>query len=88
MGCRAYQVLSDEGKRKMYDQTGSTEENPFSGFENEDIFNAFRGFGGGGGGRRGQGRGGNMGGGGFESIFEDLFGGMGGQQRGQRQSVE
>ena len=47
----------------MYDQTGSTDGNQFSGFENEDIFNAFRGgFGGGRGGPQG-----NMGG--FESVF-------------------
>ena len=46
----AYEVLSDNNKRKMYDQTGSAEENPYAGFENEDIFSQFRG---GGGGRRG-----------------------------------
>jgi DnaJ-class molecular chaperone len=44
-------VLSDEGKRKMYDQTGSAEPNPFTGFENEDIFGSFRR--GNGGGKRG-----------------------------------
>ena len=42
----------------MYDQTGMTDENSYSGFENEDIFNAFKG-----------GFGGNAGGMGFESIF-------------------
>ena len=56
----------------MYDQTGSTEENPFSGFENEDFFSGFQGFGGGRGGRGRNPMGGGAGG--FESIFEDLFG--------------
>ena len=33
----------------MYDQTGSTDSDPYAGFNNEDIFNQFRngGFGGG-----------------------------------------
>ena len=40
--------MSDENKRKNYDQTGSTEENPFDGFSQEDVFrNAGFGFGGG-----------------------------------------
>lgn len=53
----------------MYDETGSTEENPFDGFENEDIFNQFReaGFGS----RNGRRNGGQKTG--FEDIFEDLF---------------
>ena len=58
----------------MYDQTGSTEDDPYSGFENEDIFNQFRAGFGGRGGRGGP----NMSAQDFESIFEDLFGGMGG----------
>lgn len=63
----------------MYDQTGSSEENPFSGFENEDIFNHFRGgFPGG----RGQTH--NLHPEDLESIFEDLFGGMGGGHGGSR----
>ena len=46
----------------MYDQTGSTDGNQYAGFENEDIFNAFRGgFQGG----RGGGKGGMGGMGGF-----------------------
>ena len=56
----------------MYDQTGSTDDNPYAGFENEDIFNQFRGGFGGRGGHP------NMSQQEFESIFEDLFGGMGG----------
>jgi DnaJ-class molecular chaperone len=58
----------------MYDQTGSTEDNPYSGFENEDIFNQFRG--GFAGGRRGSHQ--NINPEDFQSIFDDLFGGMGG----------
>ena len=69
----------------MYDQTGSTEENPFAGneagFNQQDIFNAFRsGFG-----RGNHRQGESMG---FESMFQDLFGGMGRKQRGQQQSAD
>jgi molecular chaperone DnaJ len=74
----AYEILSDESKRKSYDRTGSTEENPYAGFENEDIYSHFKGSGFPGG-KRGQP---NMQD--FESIFEDLFGGgMGGGKRGR-----
>jgi hypothetical protein len=35
--------LSDDNKRKTYDQTGSTEENPFGkGFSQEDIFRNYQ----------------------------------------------
>ena len=54
----------------MYDQTGSTEQSPFGGaggFNQEDIFNQFRGgF-----------QGGNAGFGGFEDILNEMFGGGG-----------
>ena len=49
----------------MYDQTGSTDGNQFSGFENEDIFNAFRGGFGGQNPRGGMGGGSGAGMGGF-----------------------
>lgn len=62
----AYGVLSDDEKRKRYDQFGHA---GMDGFSQEDIFNninfedIFSGFGFGGGSQ-----------GGFGSIFEDLFG--------------
>lgn len=36
-------MLSDDSRRKSYDQTGSTD-NQFQGFENEDFFRGFEGF--------------------------------------------
>lgn len=36
--CSAYEILSDEKKRAMYDQTGSTEEDPYAGFDPGDMF--------------------------------------------------
>lgn len=69
----AYAILSDENKRKMYDQYGyrGVEDggggsgNPFSGFE--DIF------------------GGGFGGGGFEDLFGSFFkGGFGGGHHGSQ----
>ncbi|MCW8129908.1 MAG: molecular chaperone DnaJ [Planctomycetota bacterium] len=67
----AYAVLSDEQKRKAYDQFGHAGMQgmggaDFSGVSVEDIFASF--FGGAGGGRGG-------------SIFDDLFGGAGGDGR-------
>lgn len=56
----AYEILSDANKRQVYDQTGHTGEgsaaehaNP-GGFNQEDVFNQFRGF------HRGGARGGNF----------------------------
>lgn len=71
----AYAVLSDDAKRRTYDQHGHqgiggqySEQDIFRGanFNFSDLF------------------GGGGGGGGFESVFENLFGG-GGRERGQRQ---
>ena len=84
----AYEVLKDPDKRAKYDKFGSAWKQaqqtgaPPPGFE--DIFSQF-GFGGGGGGRRGAGFGGgrgqrvefdlgDLGGDGFSSFFEMLFG--------------
>ena len=97
----AYEVLSDDEKRKIYDQYGeegvkANEQGGGAGahFENmnfEDIFSQF--FGGGGakvefnmgGGRKGK-RSQSSGFGGFGSIFENLFeGGMGGGFEGFQQ---
>lgn len=64
----AYETLSDESKRKVYDQTGSNQENPY-GFSQEDMFKNYYSNGGF---DFNAGRNQNMGG--FESIFEDLFG--------------
>lgn len=63
----AYEVLSDSSKRQMYDQTGNSGEGSAAdysseNFNQEDIFNHFRGFN----------NGGNMGG--FEDIFNEMFG--------------
>ena len=70
----AYEILSDENKRRMYDQTGSTDEDMYGmGEENVDPFSVFneffRNFS-----RHGQGRGGkaqdeDM----FFSDFESMF---------------
>lgn len=59
----------------MYDQTGSTDPNPFAGFENQDIFGQFK-RGNGSGKRGSQAED-------FSSIFEELFGG-GGQTKKNR----
>lgn len=72
----AFEVLSDEQKRKMYDQFGH---NAFkqggaggpSGFTNMNFDDIFGGFGGFGGGSSG----------GFEDIFDTFFGGGGGRRR-------
>jgi molecular chaperone DnaJ len=79
----AYETLSDEGKRRVYDQTGMTgdeqAQDPFGG---QNPFHGFGGFGGQGGnpfgGQGGQGNpfGGQAGG--FGDIFEEfekMFGG-------------
>lgn len=74
----AYAVLSDEEKRRTYDQYGHA---GMGGFSQEDIFNninfedIFKGFGFGGS---------SAGGSGFETIF-DLFGFGGGRRNGPRQ---
>ena len=76
----AYAVLSDEKKRRQYDQFGDSgfhqrfsQEDIFKGFDINDIF---REMGFGGGGRAGGRAGGRQRGGGFN--MEDLFGGGGG----------
>jgi molecular chaperone DnaJ len=73
----AYAVLSDDQKRKQYDQFGHAGMGgaaaDFSGVSVEDIFSSF--FGGG------------RGGGGGGSIFEDLFGGGRGQASNQGASL-
>ena len=67
----AYSVLSEEDKRQRYDQfghagvSGAAGGGGFEGVSVEDILSQF--FGGGGGGRG--------------SVFDDLFGGMQGQQQ-------
>ncbi len=79
----AYAVLSDEKKRRQYDQFGSSgfhqrysQEDIFKGFDINDIFREM-GFGGGGeGGRAGGRAGGRQRGGSFN--LEDLFSGSGG----------
>ena len=74
--------MSDPQKKQMYDQTGSTEESPFGGaggFNQEDIFNQFKGF---------QGGMGGMGGAqgfGFEDILNQMFGG--GSRQGANERV-
>ena len=67
----AYQVLSDKAKRQQYDQFGRTFDGAqggagqgFGGFD----FSGFQGFGD---------QGFEFGGGGFEDIFSDIFGGGG-----------
>lgn len=64
----AYQVLGDKNKRTQYDQFGSVGNS--GGFDGGNPFggNPFGGFGGQGGGVKF-----DFGGGGFGSIFEDLF---------------
>lgn len=82
----AYQVLSDKSKRAQYDQFGQTFEQGRAGgyggqsasgggFEGFD-FSGFQGFGG----QGGQGFEFDFGGGGFEDIFSDIFGGGGGRR--------
>lgn len=82
----AYQVLSDKSKRAQYDQFGQTfdqggrggyggQQGGFGGFD----FSGFQGFGGQ---QNGQGFEFDFGGGGFEDIFSDIFGG--GSRRGTR----
>lgn len=83
----AYQVLSDEKKRGLYDRYGH--EGLREGFDPNMYEQARRGGFGGGGFGSGFGSGGfssgGFGGGGFEDIrFEDLFSGFGSGRRGQR----
>ena len=90
----AYEVLSNDEKRKIYDQYGeegikANEQGGGQGahfnFDNmgfEEIFKTF--FGGGGGGNRRQSKSSNFGG--FGSIFDDLFGGGGGGGGRQRKA--
>ena len=88
----AYYVLSDEKKRREYDDYKkggfSAKGGPASGwqgaqgFDFEEILRAFRGAQGGGG-QRAQ----RFGGGGFEDVFGDIFGGRAGG-RGQQDESE
>lgn len=84
----AYETLSDDNKRRVYDQTGMTgdeqAQDPFGG---QGPFgaggNPFGGFGGfGGGGAQGFHSGGGGGMGDIFEEFEKMFGGGGGQRRG------
>ena len=83
----AYETLSDEGKRRVYDQTGMTgdEQSQAGAGAGGDPFGGFGGFGGFPGGGQGQGGfwdqftggaqgrpGGGMPGGGFEDMFGDF----------------
>ena len=62
----AYEILSDEDKRKKYDQFGHAAFDPNAGFGGAGGFEGFEGFGGFGG---------------FGDIFNDIFGGFGGATR-------
>jgi len=74
-------VLSDESKRKAYDEFGEIALDP--NFDAERVRQATGGFGGFGGGHAGGGiRFEDLGG--FGNVFEDLFGGLGGQPRRRR----
>jgi molecular chaperone DnaJ len=68
----AYQVLSDKAKRQQYDQFGQTFQGAGSGSGAGGFdFSGFQGFGG----QGGQDFNFEFGGGGFEDIFADIFGG-------------
>ncbi|MFA6383103.1 MAG: molecular chaperone DnaJ [Parcubacteria group bacterium] len=68
----AYQVLSDKAKRQQYDQFGQTFQGAGGGSGAEGFdFSGFQGFGG----QGGQDFNFEFGGGGFEDIFADIFGG-------------
>jgi molecular chaperone DnaJ len=81
---KAKEVLTDDEKRRAYDQMGHER---FEQAEKHGGFDGGRGPGGGAGGMGGQGPFGGMGGGGMGDIFEQFFGGGGRQsnrpQKGQ-----
>ncbi|MFA6973751.1 MAG: molecular chaperone DnaJ [Parcubacteria group bacterium] len=75
----AYQVLSDKSKRSQYDQFGQTFNQAGGGGQGAGgfDFSGFQGFGG----QGGQDFNFEFGGGGFEDIFSDIFGGGGTRTR-------
>lgn len=78
----AYQVLSDKAKRQQYDQFGQTFGGAQGGSGGGFDFSGFQGF------QNGQGFNFDFGGGGFEDIFSDIFGGQGGRRRKKGQDIQ
>jgi molecular chaperone DnaJ len=73
----AASVLGDEKKREQYDQFGSEGFQGGSGFQGYDFSDIMSQF-----------RGGSFGGGGFEDIFDQLFGGGGGRRSSARRGSD